>query len=84
MRRYVCSVKMAIEGFGFSVTCWLEADDMPAAVMQLMAKMQAAKRDRQELQFREVSILAPTIVGDVKDADQAGMVAQKGKDANND
>lgn len=62
---------MAVKDFGFSVTCWLAAKDMPEALFLLNAKMISAQHSRPELVFREVQILGPAS-------------AAKGMDANHD
>lgn len=69
MQRYACTIKMAIKDFGFSVTCWFDAKDMPEALFLLNAKMLNAQHARPELVFREVSVVGPTIVGKGSDAD---------------
>jgi hypothetical protein len=63
MLTYSFRASMAVNGFGFSIIADVEADDMPAAMTAVAEKMRKAKADRPELQFREVQILAPTIVG---------------------
>lgn len=69
MQRYACTIKMAIKDFGFSVTCWFDAKDMPEALFLLNAKMITAQHARPELVFREVQILGPASAGKGKDAD---------------
>ena len=71
MVKYSCYVSMTSNGFGFSIICEVDATDMPAATALIAQKMHNAKHDRPDLQFREVKIIAPTIVG-------------KGTDANHD
>ena len=66
--RYACLIKMSLDGFGFAVSCRVEAADIIDGLAIVRAKLQTSKTIHPSLVIREVAIVASTIVEDKTDA----------------